>query len=360
VSTIAQGNHFTQRAWVVRGQLLFWYRDLISCLQSTFATVLRHAGQDSLEVLGAHWEFRFTPGKVHAEEFDYPCRFSGDLGRSLAPYHPVSSRWHRPAEAEAEAPLAGLIAAAQRQQLTIAAVDNFHLPFRPAFHDVHAAHLVVVYGVDEHRGLIYVCDSMPPQFRGPIPIADFLNAWGSTNQRTEQDEVFSGTGIDRRWLSVELGEAFPEFDAAFLRRALAADRQLWGMRAPQHGGPECDDWTGAPGLWQFLDTLLECSRGGDGAVLAQAYPFGWGPQAQASLHGELLRRWGSQHRAPVVAEAGARVEAVAHAWTGLRMTAAHGRHTPTAVVADLERHARILRNCYEAAVETLYEAEVTL
>jgi hypothetical protein len=355
---VAQDNHFTDPSPVVRGQIDFWYRDLISCLQSTFATVLGHRGHDPLEVLGAHWEFRFTPGKVHAEEFDYPCRFPDDLGRSLAPYHPVSSRWHRPSADEA--PLAGLIAAAQRQELTIAAVDNYHLPFRPAYHDVHAAHLVVVYGVDASRGLIYLCDSMPPRFRGSIAIADFVNAWSSANQRSEEDEVFSGAGIDRRWLSVDLGEPFPVCDAAFLRRALADDREIWHVTAPPSGVPENDDWVGAPGLWQFLDALLESARGGDGAVLAEAYPFGWGPQAQASLHGELLRRWGRQHRSPVVAEAGGRVEAVAHAWTGLRMTAAHGRRTPIAAVTDLERHARILRGCYEAAVEALYEAEVAL
>ncbi len=64
---------------------LLWYRDPISCLQSTFASVLDRAGVNPLVALGAGWEFLYVPDDVRSEEFYYPCRYEGDLGRSLFP-----------------------------------------------------------------------------------------------------------------------------------------------------------------------------------------------------------------------------------------------------------------------------------
>ncbi|HST66657.1 MAG TPA: BtrH N-terminal domain-containing protein, partial [Mycobacteriales bacterium] len=183
---------------LVTGPVRFWYRDLVSCLQATVATVLLRDGHDPLEVLGAAWEFRWIPGDVRSEEFYYPCRYAGDLGRSLAPRHPVRSAWRRPADPAD--PLAEIRAAVAADRLLVAAVDNFHLPFRPAFGDVHAAHLVVLSGLDERRGLVYLSDAMPPAFAGPIPVPDFLAAWSSANPADEQDDFFSDAGIDRRLL----------------------------------------------------------------------------------------------------------------------------------------------------------------
>lgn len=64
-------------------------------------------------------------------------------------------------------------------RLVIAAVDNFHPPFRPAYGDVHTAHLVVVYGLGETRGVVHVSDAMPPALRGTVPIEEFLRSWSS-------------------------------------------------------------------------------------------------------------------------------------------------------------------------------------
>jgi hypothetical protein len=337
---------------LVSGRIEFWYRDLISCLQATLATVLIRHGHDPVEVLGSHWEFRYLPGDVRPEEFYYPCRHPGDVLRSLAPRHPATSRWRRPADPDD--PLAEIRAAVAGDRLTIAAVDNFHLPFRPAFADVHAAHLVVVYGLDERRGVIYLSDAMPPAFSGPVPLDDFLSAWGSLNPPDEQDAFFSSAGIDRRMLDLTLGSAFPTLDAAFLRRSLRDGREL----AAGTGGDPA--WTGLPGLSRFLDDLLDRARAGDATALAEAYPFGWGMQAQSCLHAELLRRWGTDHEVPALREASRLVEAVAHAWTGLRITAAHGRPDPAAAADDLAPHAAALRRRYEVAVEGLAGAEESL
>lgn len=340
---------YQQRAVSVPGSIEFWCRDLVSCLQSTFATVLSHAGHDPLETLGAHWEFRFRPGDVRPEEFYYPCAVPGDLAASLAAHHPVSSAWHRP---KAGDDLAGIIEALAAGQLVIAAVDNFFLPFRPAFGDVHAAHLLVVYGVDLAARQVHVSDAMPPAFRGPIDVADFVAAWSSANPADAQDVFFSDARIDRRFMTLTIGEPFPKLDLPMLKAVLTAN--LAGFRSDAAGDER--DWTGTDGLDQFLAALVDAGARGDAATLADAYPFGWGMQAQTSLHAELLRRWGVLAAVPELSEAGRMVESVAHGWTGLRMTAAHGRADPRACAGDLTRHAAAIRRSYELALTSLDDA----
>ena len=336
-----------QGAVLVDGPVPAWCRDLVSCLQATFATLLLHRGHDPLAVLGAHWEFRYRPGDVRSEEFYFPERVPGDLLASIAPHHPVGSRW---AAGHGERPLEAIATQLRAGRPVIAAVDNFHLPFRPAFGDVHAAHLLVVYGLDEGRGLVHVSDAMPPAFAGPISVEAFLRSWSSENPRDVQDAFFSDAGIGRRYLDVTIGSPFPALDAAFLHLVLDANRRSFA-----EGGAD-GDWCGRAGLARYLDDLLRRAVTGDARALEEAYPFGWGMQAQAGLHGELLRTWGHRHAVPALREAGRLVERVAHAWTGLRMTAAHGRGDPAAAVADLTRHARLLRQAYEAADEGLAEA----
>lgn len=336
---------------LVSGRVELWYRDLVSCLQATLATVLIRHGHDPVEVLGSHWEFRHLPGDVRTEEFYFACRYPGDVLRSLAPRHPVGSRWRQPDDPAD--PLAEIRTAVDDDRLTIVAVDNFYLPFRPAFGDVHAAHLVVVYGLDERRRVVYVADAMPPAFSGAIPIGDFVRAWSSANPPDDQDAFFSDTGIDRRMLDVTLGPRFPAVDAAFLKETLRGNREL-------AAGADGPGWTGLPGLTLFLRDLLDRARAGDESALAEAYPFGWGMQAQSYLHAELLRRFGMDYEVPELREAGRLMEAVAHAWTGLRITAAHGRLDPSVAVGDLARHADTLRRRYEIAVDGLAGAEEAL
>jgi hypothetical protein len=102
--------------------------------------------------------------------------------------------------------------------------------------------------------------------------------------------------------------------------------------------------------------LADACADGDRRPLADTYPFGWGMQAQTSLHAELLRRWGVLAGVPELSEAGRQVESVAHAWTGLRMTAAHSRDDPRACARDLSRHAAALRHHYELALADLDDA----
>ena len=162
----------TQTSTDTATQIRLWTRDLGSCLHGTLATVLLHDGHDPVEVLGAPWEFRRRPGAWTTEEYYFYAE-PDSLAKRLALFHPFESTWHRgdgPGDVLDE--LRDALAAGV---LPIAAVDNFHLPFRPAFHDVHAAHLLVVYHITDTD--VYVSDAQPPAFQGPIPIADFLRSW---------------------------------------------------------------------------------------------------------------------------------------------------------------------------------------
>jgi hypothetical protein len=325
-----------------------WYRDPLSCLQSTLATVLLAAGAEPLPVLGLAWEFLFVPGDVRPEEFYYPCRFEGDLARSLAPYHPLRSSWWSPAPDEE--PLAELARRVEGGELPIAAVDNYHLPFRPAFHDVHAAHLVVVYAVDREQDEVGVSDSQPPAFRGSLPADGFLAAWSSPNPADADDAFFSDAEIGRRCLSVEIEGPLPRLDAERLRAAL--EENLTRFAA---GG-----WSGLAGLRRYLDDLTARTFADERRPLEELYAFGWGMQAQTYLHGELLRETGAGWSVPELAEAGRAVQEVASAWTGLRMTGAHALGAPAAAAADLRRHGNRLRRRYEEALEHVAQAVESL
>ncbi|WBB77725.1 BtrH N-terminal domain-containing protein [Micromonospora sp. WMMD882] len=337
----------TRTYMIVGPEPEWWYRDLVSCLQATFGTVLARAGVDPLAVLGAGWRFLHLPGDVRSEEFYYPCPTgeSGevDLGAALAPHHELRSRWWRPADEddvwrEVRETLAD-------DRLVVAAVDNFHLPFRPAYGDVHAAHLVVLYGLDETRGVVHVSDAMPPAFRGAVPIEEFLRSWGSANPADVQDAFFSDSRIGRRCLDVRLNAPPAPLTSELLGGYLRADVETFTTVTSAR--------TGLAGYDAFAAELVERCRAGDADALRELYPFGWGMQAQASLHGELLRRCGREWGDPALAGAGRAVEAVAHAWTGLRFTGAHGLDDPRAAAVDVAHHATVVRGRYAYAVDAV-------
>ncbi|MFD4553513.1 BtrH N-terminal domain-containing protein [Streptomyces sp. NPDC058469] len=335
----------------------WWYRDLVSCLQATFGSLLIREGADPLAVLGAGWRFLHLPGDVRSEEFYYPCptdEFGGtDLGAALAPHHELHARWWQPADEndvwrEVREALAD-------DRLVIAAVDNYHLPFRPAYGDVHAAHLVVIYGLDETRGVVYVSDAMPPAFRGAVPIEKFLLSWGSANPTDVQDAFFSDSRIDRRCLEVRLDAPPTPLTPELLGGYLRTDADGF-TTAPPDGSAR----TGLAGYDEFAAELFDRCRAADADALRELYPFGWAMQAQASLHGELLRRCGREWDDPALAGAGRAVEAVAHAWTGLRFTGAHGLEDPRAAAPDIAHHVTVLRGMYERAVDAVGAAAVRL
>ncbi|CCH32939.1 BtrH N-terminal domain-containing protein [Actinosynnema sp. NPDC047251] len=319
-----------------------WYRDPVSCVHATLAEVVRHAGAEPLEVLGLGWEFRHLPGDVRPEEYYWPCRVPGDLAGSVLPHHRVRSVWRTAPEPDPLTALTGPLAVGR---LPVLAVDNYHLPFRPAYHDVHAAHLILVRDLDLDRGVALVSDAMPPAHRGELPVADLLRAWRSTMPPDEQDVFFSGRGGQARWLEVIVEAVPPPLTPEALRSALRANVDGFQSQGPER--------TGLAGFGEFLAEVVDRSAAGEAAAPAEVYTFGWSMQAQSAVHGELLRTCGMRWAEPELAEAGRRVEQVAHHWTALRVTGAHGRTDPVAAAPGLHRHGERLRRSYEQAVESL-------
>ena len=124
-----------------------WRHDLAGCLHACAATLLDHEGMPALETLGARWGFYYPPGDFRQEEYYLPCRPGTTLLASLAPYHPVSSCWHVPVDAaQGWSEVRARVASGTPVAVS---VDNYWLPFRPAYQDVHANHLVIVYGFDD-------------------------------------------------------------------------------------------------------------------------------------------------------------------------------------------------------------------
>ena len=81
-------------------------------------------------------------------------------GPQLAVDQPVRSRWHQPADgADGWEQVRAHVLASRP---AVVAVDNFHLPFRPAYQDVHTNHLLVVFGFDDEAEAVEVIDSVPP------------------------------------------------------------------------------------------------------------------------------------------------------------------------------------------------------
>ena len=190
-------------------------------------------------------------------------------------------------------------------------------------------------------------------FRGAVPIEAFLRSWGSANPTDVQDAFFSDSRIGRRCLDVRLDAPPRPADARTARRVTCAPTSRPSPRPPRPG-------RGSPGSDEFAGELLDRCRAGDAGALRELYPFGWAMQAQASLHGELLRRSRPRLGDPALAGAGRAVEAVAHAWTGLRFTGAHGLADPRAVSPDIAHHATVLRGTYARAVDAVGAAAARL
>lgn len=285
-----------------------WYDDLCSCLQIDIGHVLEREGWHPVQALGAGWRFRAPKGAVEPVEYYHPA--GEDLEEDFCLYHPVRLRWRRSADAaEAHHDLVGAL---RRGTPVIVAVNNFHLPFRPAYHDVHAAHLVLVTGADEERDLYHVVDPMPPAFDGELPRAALERARDQLDVDDDSDPFFAGSRPSWRWLDVEVTGPQPALDWSWTREAIR--RNTAALRESDRG-PQA-----LTGLLESLpDRVAEEGTG----PLRDIYVLGWPAQAEASLHGSFLAHAARRLDRPDLADAAREVDRVAHAWTGVRVSAAH-------------------------------------
>ncbi len=310
-----------------------WRHDLTHCLHTTMGVLLRHHGLDPLVVLGAAWNFHYRPGDIRREEYYFPCSGDSLLG-SLAPYHPVSSIWHQPSgpdEGWSEV-RAALLAGSP----VAVAADNFHLPFRPAYRDVHTNHLLTVFGFDDGTGEVFVDDPVPPRFCGAITRAKLTAARDSANPVLhERDLFFTANPIGNRWLSVHIGSDWPVFDPDFVRHLVR------GNMAGFAGSSDDGALDGLDGQRRFLaDSVARLHR--DPAVVDELFVVAGAVLAMTGLHADLLYRAGRQFHRPDWCELSREVDRVAHHWTALRIAVATARQDPGAAAESVARRTEQL------------------
>jgi hypothetical protein len=296
------------------------YHDLCSCLQSCMSTLLLYHGQDPKIVLGAVWDFYHSPEHFRREEYYYPCRWPS-LASSLMPYHPITSRWHEPPDPETA--WLNVKEAIIQKKPAIVAVDNFFLPFRPAYQDLHAGHLIVVYGFDDVKDEVYVADAPPPTYLGPMRIKQLQAARNSLNPLDEREVFFSSSPVANRWIEVEVTGEFPALTREWVSEVVSENLKRF------HASSDEPVLSGLAGLSRYLTTLSESIATPEGNYATEElYVVGWSIQASTALHADFLMEAGKRLNWPHLAEAGRQVDRVAHHWTALRMLAAHARERP--------------------------------
>lgn len=292
-----------------------WYADPLSCLQTTLGSILMEHGMRPVDVLGLACEFAFAPGDAMAEEFYRPAQSSRGVAADLCPYHDVESAWTSGTTAD------DLIGLVETHASVIVAVDNYHLPFRPAYHDVHAAHLVVVPAWRRTAGgdlEFYVSDAQPPAFQGWLPAAHLMNAWTSGNPSDDQDVFFSSREIAGRVLTTRVQPQPGELTTEQVLQAFQGNLDRWHA---DEAGPNDRVWTGRSGLRRFVERLQERSH--DPAELQPAYTFGWAMQAQAFLHGRFAQEFAFRSKRPQLSGIAVSADRVVAAWSNVRLLSAH-------------------------------------
>jgi hypothetical protein len=319
-----------------------WYDDLCSCLQVDVACVLRFHGWDPVRALGASWRFTFVPGTCEPVEFYFPCD-DEDLAGALAAGQPLHAVWRWPSDASDAAEQ--LRAAIDAGRPPIVAVDNYHLPFRPAYHDVHAAHLVVVRGYDGNT--VQVLDPMPPAFDGSLADSVLATSRAAATVTDRTDPFFAGSNLRRRWLEVYPTGPQPVWSWDWVEKTLRDN--LSALTGPASAGS--GRLTGLAGFAAYIEELPDRARAEGPKLRQELYVLGWWTQAAAALHGEFLCAAGKALHRPDLVEAGRIADRVAHEWTGLRITAAHGGDRELLPGRLLSRGRRVLRAWEEAVDE---------
>lgn len=321
-----------------------WRHELGGCLHSTLAHLLAAEGIDPDRALGASWSFRYRDGDVRAEEYYFPAADGASLIEAVAPRAGAVSQWFRPGPGD---PAWGDIAAELAEgHLVAVAVDNFYLPFRPAYRDVHANHLLTITALDLHGGVAEILDPVPPAFSGPIGLVDLMAARGSPNPAVhDRDMFFTGRPIDNSWLSLRRVAEPLAWTHASVKESIAGD-----VAAYRQPSPSGEFW-GLAGLEAFL--RVAAHRLGDAIAAAdELFVVAGTALAASAVHADWLRHAALDFDAPPLSEAARTVDRVAHHWSAIRILAALSRKE-TSVEYRLERRLDNMMLDYEHALNTL-------
>lgn len=333
--------------------LKHWFHESVSCLHDGMAVVLLYYGYDPIDTLGARWSFFHDSAAVTQEEFYYPSP-TGHLGLDLAPFHGLKADWR--CAPDGKRLLADVVSAVREGRPVLVVEDNFHMPNRPAYQDVHAAHLVLVTGYEDETRTFRVLECTPPLYHGPISYEQFYKAVGSDNEAREasRDYFFAGRELAFRWIDIQ-NPPLPSLEPAASVETIIR-QNVTDLRAPaSHVTP----LKGLIGLNKYLTTIVETAATDERIArtkLSEIYTVGWAHLAQTALHADYLKAHGLRLQRPTLLLAARRVDHVAAAWTGLRLWGAHGAHgdVPVGVaVEQLRRRIRPMISLHEAALEAL-------
>ena len=131
-----------------------------------------------------------------------PARPTDRLLASLAPHHPIDSRWRWPDDAEQ-----GWLQV--REQVLRPAPRSrsrwttSRLPFRPAYQDVHSNHLVIVHGFDDETADRLGARRDPAVLRRRAAAPVLTAARAPANRSVHaRDMFFADNPIGNRWLQL--------------------------------------------------------------------------------------------------------------------------------------------------------------
>jgi hypothetical protein len=335
----------------------YWRHELTGCMHITMAVLLSWHGYEPLEVLGAAWGFRYQPEQLRREEYYLPGA-GPSLLSALAPYHPVTSAWHQPASAgEGWRQVRAAVAAGRPVAV---AADNYHLPFRPAYQDVHTNHLITVYGFDDERDEVLVADPVPPKFQGPIRIGELGEARDSGNPvRHDRDLFFTGVSIGSRWLDITATQPMPACDPDFIRYVITANVAAF-CSAELAAAGSTGGYVGLAGQRRFLDDVAERMALGRIDALDEVFIVAGPILAVTALHASWLVRAARTVRVPRLAEAARRVERIAHHWSAIRIITASRRADPALAAHSLRERNRQLEKDQRDVLDLLSRVAAAL
>lgn len=326
-----------------------WRHDLASCLYACLGTLLEHAGCAPLEVLGASWQFYYRLGDLRPEEYYFPCPADRSLLNSLAPYHEIDSCWRWPPDAaEGWQQVREQVAAGIP---VVVAVDNFELPFRPAYSDVHSNHLVIVRGFDDERQTVSVLDAIPPFFAGELPLSVLTAARDSANRSVHaRDMFFADDPIRNRWLQLRIDEP--------LQRLMPG--QVLAHNLEQFAAPaEPGIYRGREGIARFLDDMADRLAAGH-SIADELFVVAGVALAGAAVHADWVADRGRQLGLPGWPELARQIERVAYHWTAIRILAALSRTGEVSPARLRRRRAALLAELDRTLAEVESAAEIAM
>ncbi len=195
-----------------------------------------HAPRSARLLLGARWSFglplHHRRGELH--EYSFPLNPT-DFLHALAARTGVVIEHHPTGES-------GVLYDYLREAgAAIVAVDSFFLPYRPAFSRVHSNRTIIVKCTSD-PSQVWVEDSWPPSYRGPLLVSDLERARHSSVPRVPHLEpVFSGHAIGGEWFSVEVKPiclANPRDWAVSILWTLLAEASTSTVNADAQYGPD--------------------------------------------------------------------------------------------------------------------------